>query len=68
MITNVWTKSTYSSTQGSCVEVRRSKGGDIQVRDSKDPHGPALTFAATQWTAFIDSAKHEAFDWERVTP
>ena len=26
---------------------------DIAVRDSKDPHGPALTFTARRWRDFI---------------
>ncbi|MFI2187940.1 DUF397 domain-containing protein [Streptomyces sioyaensis] len=27
------------------------------VRDSKNPHGPALLIPATAWTAFVDSLK-----------
>jgi hypothetical protein len=52
-----WRKSTYSTGQGGeCVEV--ADGLDvIPVRDSKDPHGPALTFYPAAWTAFIDDVK-----------
>jgi hypothetical protein len=62
MITGVWTKSSYSTAGGSCVEVRRSEEGDIQIRDSKNPNGPALTFASTEWTAFISGTKHDEFN------
>ncbi|MFE9457467.1 DUF397 domain-containing protein [Streptomyces californicus] len=27
--------------------------GVVPVRDSKNPHGPALTLTADAWTAFI---------------
>ncbi|MDX3378213.1 DUF397 domain-containing protein [Streptomyces sp. ME02-6991-2A] len=29
--------------------------GVVPVRDSKNPHGPALVLPATAWTAFIDA-------------
>ncbi|MFG2914259.1 DUF397 domain-containing protein [Kitasatospora sp. NPDC048298] len=27
--------------------------GRVPVRDSKDPHGPALVFPTTSWDSFI---------------
>ena len=51
-----WKKSSRSGT-GSCVEVRLTETGDVQVRDSKDPNGPLLTFAPEQWDAFIAETK-----------
>jgi hypothetical protein len=62
MIRNVWTKSSHSSAGGSCVEVRSSEDGRIQVRDSKNLDGPVLTFAPAQWSAFIDGTKHDEFN------
>ena len=62
-----WRKSSYSnSSGGSCVEiamltVARGKQ-DIAVRDSKDPHGPALTFTARQWRAFTTAIKSHELD------
>jgi hypothetical protein len=53
-----WRKSSYSNgSGGSCVEIAMLTDGpgdyDIAVRDSKDPHGPALTFTARHWRDFI---------------
>lgn len=47
----VWRKSTRSSGTGQCVEVA-TLHSTTAVRDSKDPAGPALIFAPTQWAAF----------------
>jgi hypothetical protein len=55
-------KSTYSSTNGSCVEVAPCACGDVRVRDSKDPNGPMLTFTPAEWTAFTRGAKAGEFD------
>jgi hypothetical protein len=50
----VWRSSSYSSANGgSCVEVADNLPGALPVRDSKNPHGPALTFTPTAWTAFL---------------
>jgi hypothetical protein len=35
---------------------------DIAVRDSKDPHGPALTFTARQWRDFTAAIKAHELD------
>lgn len=56
-----WHKSSYSSANGACVEIARV-GGTVAVRDSKDPHGPALTFTPGEWDAFIHGAKAGEFD------
>jgi hypothetical protein len=50
----VWRKSSYSAEQdfGTCVEVAEL-GPCLGVRDSKDPHGPHLTFSRASWSAFI---------------
>jgi Domain of unknown function (DUF397) len=62
-----WRKSSYSNgTGGSCVEIAilagAAGGHDIAVRDSKDPNGPALTFTAPEWRAFITAIKSHALD------
>jgi Domain of unknown function (DUF397) len=62
-----WRKSSYSNgSGGSCVEIAALTPAagehDIAVRDSKDPHGPALTFTARQWSAFTTAIKAHEFD------
>lgn len=37
---------------GACVEVAH-EGGEVLVRDSKDPDGPVLRFDPAEWEAFI---------------
>ncbi|WP_422734899.1 DUF397 domain-containing protein [Micromonospora sp. WMMD558] len=46
-----WRKS--SGNGGNCVEVADNLPGVVAVRDSKDPAGPALTFASSAWRAFV---------------
>ncbi len=48
-----WRKSSYSGAHGDCVEVRVPGPDRVAVRDSKDPHGPTLSFGAVQWSAFV---------------
>ncbi|WP_433130306.1 DUF397 domain-containing protein [Micromonospora sp. CA-240977] len=53
-----WRKSTRSgSNGGECVEVADNLPGIVAVRDSKDPHGPALTFTPTAWAAFLGTTR-----------
>ncbi|MFF5717596.1 DUF397 domain-containing protein [Streptomyces buecherae] len=65
-MTDKWIKSSYSSTNGGdCVEWCPSSAATtrtVPVRDSKDPHGPTLTFDTTAWTAFVTSVKAGDFD------
>lgn len=57
-----WRKSTYSGGDGgNCVEVADNIPDLIPVRDSKDPHGPALTFTPAAWTAFVDATARGEF-------
>ncbi|MFF3765083.1 DUF397 domain-containing protein [Streptomyces sp. NPDC001922] len=57
-----WRKSSYSNTNGGdCIEVADGLPGIVPVRDSKNPHGPALVFSPASWTSFIDAVKEEAF-------
>jgi hypothetical protein len=61
-MTTLWRKSSKSGTNGgSCVEVRRLDNR-IQVRDSKNPDGPVLTFTEAEWDAFIDGATKGEFN------
>ena len=57
-----WLKSTYSNNGGNCVEVASSPPAKVAVRDSKNPEGPKLVFAAASWQAFArrTTARHRA--------
>jgi len=63
-----WRKSSYSNgSGGSCVEIAvltpaSDREPGIAVRDSKDPHGPALTFTARHWCDFTAAIKAHEFD------
>jgi hypothetical protein len=57
-----WNKSSFSFSNGNCVEVAHLPGGYIGVRDSKDPHGPVLQFTPDEWQAFIGGARNGEFD------
>jgi len=53
-----WHRSSYSNQEGgNCVEVADGFTGVVPVRDSKAPHGPALTFEAGSWAAFISELR-----------
>ncbi len=50
----VWRKATRSGANGGdCVEVADTPDALVAVRDSKDPDGPALSFPASRWRAFL---------------
>jgi len=50
-LSRTWAKSSYSTPNGgNCVEARDT-GHAVQVRDSKNPDGPALTLTRAQWLA-----------------
>ncbi len=49
----VWQRSSYSGTQGNCVEVARNQPGLVAVRDSKEPEGARLVVSPEEWRRFI---------------
>jgi hypothetical protein len=57
-----WVKSSYSFSNGNCVEVAALPGGRIGVRHSKDTEGPVLRFTADEWQAFLGGVHNGEFD------
>ncbi|MER6628177.1 DUF397 domain-containing protein [Streptomyces sp. NPDC000987] len=55
--TDTWTKSSYSTGNGACVEIKSPVLAAMAVRDSKIPDGPVLDFPADVWNAFVTSIK-----------
>jgi hypothetical protein len=52
-----WRKSSYSGTGGSnCIEV--AANGSVNVRDSKNSHGPMLTLTPSAWQTFVESLRN----------
>jgi Domain of unknown function (DUF397) len=57
-----WRKSARSGpTGGNCVEVAFLAGGDVALRNSRQPDGPALIFTTAEWDAFIGGARDGEF-------
>ncbi|MFI1437489.1 DUF397 domain-containing protein [Streptomyces lydicus] len=56
--TATWRKSSYSNPDGgACIEVSDDSPAAVPVRDSKNPHGPALVFPAVAWASFVTAVK-----------
>ncbi|WP_348534051.1 DUF397 domain-containing protein [Kitasatospora sp. MAA19] len=47
-----WSKATASNPNENCVECGQLENR-MAVRDSKDPHGPALGFSPEAWQSFV---------------
>jgi hypothetical protein len=51
-----WAKP-WSDNGGSCLEAKKLPGGQVALRQSTDPDGPALILDPGEIRAFIDGAK-----------
>lgn len=58
----VWRKSRHSNPGGNCVELAELPGGDIALRNSRHPGGPALIYTRAEIAAFVHGAKDGDFD------
>lgn len=52
-----WRKASYSSQNGSCVEVAQTPAGNVAVRDTTDRSGPALAVRPGAWRALMDDIR-----------
>jgi hypothetical protein len=57
----IWRKSTTSGSSGECVEIA-ARGWSVLVRDSRDRHGPMLTFDRSDWRVLLTRIKNGAHD------
>jgi Domain of unknown function (DUF397) len=55
--TDGWYKPWSSPNGGSCLEAKKLRDGQIALRQSTDPSGPALILATHEIQAFIEGAK-----------
>lgn len=57
-----WRKSKRSGCVGNCVEAAALDSGEVALRNSRDPNGPALIFSRDEMAAFLAGAKDGEFD------
>ncbi len=57
-----WRKSRHSGQLGNCVEATALDSGDVAVRNSRHPSGPALIFTRDEMAAFLAGAKDGELD------
>ena len=57
-----WQKSRRSNSQGNCVELASLPTGQIAIRNSRCPDGPALVYPQAEIAALIRSVKDGDFD------
>jgi len=58
-----WLKSRHSNPSGNCVEVAKLPTGEVAVRNSRFPAGPALLYTRAEIAAFLQGAKDGEFDY-----
>jgi hypothetical protein len=52
-----WRKSSRSGAVGNCVEVAFLQTGQLAMRNSRHPQGPALVYTRAQFVRFLDTIK-----------
>jgi hypothetical protein len=56
-----WWKSSFSDAGAQCVECGIVDDDTVAIRDSKDPHGPALMLTREQLSAFVSAVASGRF-------
>jgi len=57
-----WRKSRRSNSSGNCVEMASLSDGQVAVRNSRFPDGPALVYTGAEIEALVLGAKDGDFD------
>jgi len=57
-----WRKSRRSNSSGNCVEMAQLADGQVAVRNSRFPEGPALVYTHAEIEALVLGAKDGDFD------
>ncbi|MER5465419.1 DUF397 domain-containing protein [Streptomyces sp. NPDC002668] len=57
-----WIKSSHSNATGNCVEMAALPGGNVAVRNSRDPQGATLVYTRDEIAAFVAGARAGDFD------
>jgi len=57
-----WRKSSRSGKLGNCVELAPLSSGQVAVRNSRFPSGPALIYPRAEVAAFVTGVKDGEFD------
>lgn len=60
-ISGDWKKSSYSSNNGSCVEVKLT-GDLVAVRNSNHPDDGQVLFTRDEWAAFLPGVRDGEFN------
>jgi len=61
--TDGWAKPWSSPNGGSCLEAKKLPTGQVALRQSTDPHTPALILEPAEIRAFIEGAKAGRADY-----
>jgi hypothetical protein len=57
-----WRKSSASNPSGNCVEIAELRDGQIAVRNSRYPDGPALVYTQAEIAAFLIGVRNGEFN------
>jgi hypothetical protein len=57
-----WQKSSFSGTSSNCVELTRLPSGEVAIRNSRDPDGPALVYTRAEIDALLQGVRNGDFD------